>query len=203
MKLGVYGGTFSPVHIGHVRAARAFIRELSLDKLLVVPAKIPPHKSTDGMLPPGERMKLAKLAFGGISRAEVSDIELSREGKSYTFDTLASLRAEGYDDLYLLCGTDMMMSFDTWYRFEDIFGLAAVALAQRYVLPADENEKTREKIAYYKEKYGARIVELKVKPTEISSTELREMIARGGDASAFIPAKEYAYIKKKGLYLAK
>lgn len=203
MKLGVYGGTFSPVHFGHVRAARAFIRELMLDKLLIVPASVPPHKSTVGMLPPDERMKLAKLAFGGISRADVSDIEIRREGKSYTFDTLSSLSAKGFDELYLLCGTDMMMTFDTWFRFEDIFKTATVVLAQRYVLSADEKKKTDEKIAYYKEKYGARIVELKVKPTEISSTELRKMIACGEDASAFIPAKEYAYIKKKGLYLVK
>ncbi|MBR6049952.1 MAG: nicotinate (nicotinamide) nucleotide adenylyltransferase [Clostridia bacterium] len=203
MRLGVYGGTFSPVHFGHVRAARAFIRELALDKLLIVPASVPPHKSAEGILPADERLKLSRRAFGGISFAKVSDIEVTREGKSYTFDTLSALRAEGYDDLYLLCGTDMMMTFDTWYRFEDIFSLATVALAQRYVLSADEKRKIDEKIAYYKERYGARIIELKVKPTEVSSTELRKMIARGEDASRFIPAKEYAYIKKKGLYLVK
>lgn len=203
MRLGVYGGTFSPVHFGHVRAARAFIRELALDKLLIVPASVPPHKSAEGILPADERLKLSRRAFGGISFAKVSDIEVTREGKSYTFDTLSALRAEGYDDLYLLCGTDMMMTFDTWYRFEDIFSLATVALAQRYVLSADEKRKIDEKIAYYKERYGARIIELKVKPTEISSTELREMIARGEDVSGLIPAKEYAYIKKKGLYLVK
>lgn len=203
MKLGVYGGTFSPVHFGHVRAARAFIREIGLDKLLIIPANVPPHKSTEGMLPADERMKLSKLAFGGISRAEVSDIEIGREGKSYTFDTLSELKSKGYDDLYLLCGTDMMMTFDTWHRFEDIFALAAVALVQRYVLSADEKGKIDEKIAHYKEKYGARITELKVKPTEISSTEIRNIIASGGDASAYLPAKEYAYIKKKGLYLVK
>lgn len=203
MRLGVYGGTFSPVHFGHVRAARAFIRELALDKLLIVPASVPPHKSAEGILPADERLKLSRRAFGGISFAKVSDIEVTREGKSYTFDTLSALKAEGDDDLYLLCGTDMMMTFDTWYRFEDIFALAAVALAQRYVLSADEKRKIDEKIAYYKERYGARIIELKAKPTEISSTMLREMIARGEDVSGLIPAKEYAYIKKKGLYLVK
>lgn len=203
MKLGIYGGTFSPVHFGHVRAARAFIRELTLDKLLVVPASVPPHKAADGILSASERMKLSKLAFGGMPCAEVSDIEIRREGKSYTFDTLSELKSKGYDELYLLCGTDMMMTFDTWYRFCDIFALASVALAQRYVTAGVEREKIDEKIAYFKERYGARIVELKVKPTEISSTELRTMIARGEDVSKFIPAKEYAYIKKKGLYLVK
>ena len=202
MKLGIYGGTFSPPHIGHVRAASAFAEQLGLDKLLVIPANIPPHKSAEGIIPARERLALSKLAFEGVEKAEVSDIEIKRRGKSYTFDTLSSLAGRG-DELYLLCGTDMMLTFDTWYRFADIFTLATVALAHRYAPTPEESAKINEKIREYREKFGARIVELGITPTEISSTEIRKIIASGGDASAYLPEKEYAYIKKKGLYLVK
>jgi len=202
MKLGIYGGTFSPPHVGHVRAARAFESQLGLDKLLIIPANIPPHKSAEGIISARERLTLSKLAFEGIDRAEVSDIEIKRRGKSYTFDTLSSLSQSG-DELYLLCGTDMMLTFDTWFRFADIFALAAVALAHRYAPTPEESAKIGEKIAEYREKYGAKIVELDITPTEISSTEIRKIIASGGDASAYLTEKEYAYIKKKGLYLDK
>lgn len=199
MKLGIYGGTFSPPHIGHVRAARAFIEQIGLDKLLVVPANIPPHKSADGIVSARERLKLSKLAFEGVDKAEVSDIEIKRRGKSYTYDTLSSLAGAG-DELYLLCGTDMMMTFDTWYRFEDIFALSTVVLAHRYVLLPFEAEKITEKIAEYREKYGARIIELDCEPIDISSTEIRELIMAGGDASAYLPEKVSNYIRQKGLY---
>lgn len=202
MKLGIYGGTFSPPHVGHVRAASAFVSQLGLDKLLVIPANIPPHKSAEGILPARERLRLSKLAFEDVERAEVSDIEIKRRGKSYTFDTLSSLAGRG-DELYLLCGTDMMLTFDTWYRFTDIFALATVALAHRYAPTPEESAKINEKIAEYREKYGAKIVELDLAPTEISSTEIRKIIASGGDASAYLTEKEYAYVKKKGLYLVK
>lgn len=202
MKLGIYGGTFSPPHIGHVRAASAFADQLGLDKLMIIPANIPPHKSAEGILPARERLALSRLAFAGVEKAEVSDIEIKRRGKSYTFDTLSSLKGRG-DGLYLLCGTDMMLTFDEWYRFTDIFALATVALAHRYAPTPEESAKINEKIAEYRKKYGAKIVELDLTPTEISSTEIRKIIAAGGDASEYLPEKEYAYIKKKGLYLVK
>ena len=202
MKLGIYGGTFSPPHIGHVRAASAFADQLGLDKLMIIPANIPPHKSAEGILPARERLALSRLAFASVEKAEVSDIEIKRRGKSYTFDTLSELSGAG-DALYLLCGTDMMLTFDEWYRFTDIFALATVALAHRYAPTPEESAKIGEKIAEYREKYGAKIVELDITPTEISSTEIRKIIAAGGDASEYLTEKEYAYIKKKGLYLVK
>ena len=203
MRLGVYGGTFSPPHIGHVRAARAFVDGMKLDRLLVIPANIPPHKSAEGIIPARERLALSKLAFSDVERAEVSDIEIKRRGKSYTFDTLTALEKAGQGDIYLLCGTDMMMTFDTWYRFTDIFALATVVLVHRYFPSPEESAKISEKIALYREKYGAKIEELGLEPTDISSTKIREIIASGGDASAYLPDKEYAYIKEKGLYLVK
>lgn len=198
MRLGVYGGTFSPPHVGHVRAARAFSREMSLDKLLIIPASVPPHKKFDESVTNAERMDMCRLAFSGVG--EVSDIEMRRSGKSYTYDTLCELSPKE-NDIYLLCGTDMLLSFETWHRFEDILKMCSLVLCLRAFPSESERLKIEEMKRALTENHGARIYELDVLPTEISSTKIRDMIKRGDDASEFISAEEYEYIKEKGLYL--
>jgi len=199
MSLGIYGGTFSPVHFGHVAAARAFYEQMKLDRLLIIPAYVPPHKQVAGDVPFEDRFNMCRISFDGVG--EVSDIEARRGGKSYTYETLLMLEEAGQSDIYLLCGTDMLLSFDKWYRFEEIFGMATLALAlRRDVLPSELCE-IDEKIAYFENRYGARIKKLDVTPVDISSTEVREMIARGEDVSPLIPAAEYEYIRQKGLYV--
>ena len=142
---------------------------------------------------------MCRISFDGIG--EVSDIEARRGGRSYTYETLLALEEAGQNDLYLLCGTDMLMSFEKWYRFEEIFGMATVVLALREHLSPEDEAKIDEKISFFEEKYGARIKKLSIVPIEISSTEIRKMISLGEDVSRFIPDAEYEYIKEKGLYL--
>ena len=199
MKIGIYGGTFSPPHLGHVRAAEAFICEMGLDKLLVIPAFLPPHKSEDEHIAPALRLAMCRLTFR-MDRAEVSPMELCRGGRSYTVETLEILKRRYPDDeLYLLCGTDMILSFDTWYRAADIFRLCTVV----YIRREDDDKKEREidkKIAFYVKQFDAEIRHIKAKPLEISSTEIRRRIKEGKSLSGFVTPAAERFILDYKLY---
>ena len=121
MRIGIFGGTFNPPHRGHVTIARAAVEQLSLDKLLVIPAGIPPHKQLpEGSASNEQRYEMAVLLAGAVGKCAVADDrELRREGKSYTADTLLQLREEyPEDELWLLMGSDMFLSLHTWCRPE-------------------------------------------------------------------------------------
>ncbi len=195
MKLGIYGGTFSPIHNAHVNVAKVFYEQFSLDKLMVIPAGVPPHKQMNVKIDPEHRMKMCKLAFEDCDGIEVSDIELKREGKSYTVMTLRELTVKDRE-LYFLCGTDMLLTFDRWFCFEEIFKLCTLVCVRREYDCAAFDDKINE----YKTKYGAHIEVLNVKPLEISSTVIREKIKSGEDVSDMIPMDVYTYIKQNGLY---
>ncbi|MBQ3490380.1 MAG: nicotinate (nicotinamide) nucleotide adenylyltransferase [Clostridia bacterium] len=201
MKVGIFGGTFNPIHKGHTEAAYAFFRYVSPDKLFVIPTKIPPHKAIKGDDDPEIRLEMTKLAFSEKKeyegKIEVSDLEIRSEGKSYTYYTLQKIKAMGFDEIYLYCGTDMLLSFDTWFRFEDILSECTLAYASR--LESDCAE-AREKIAMFRERYGAKILEIPLCPIEISSSEIRNMIREGKDTSAFLSPCVIDFIRKGGLY---
>lgn len=201
MKVGIFGGTFNPIHKGHTEAAYAFLRSVEPDRLFVIPTKIPPHKTITADDDPAIRLEMTARAFSENKeydgRIEVSDIEIRSEGKSYTYYTLQKLRSMGFDELYLYCGTDMLLSFDTWFRFEDILSMCTLAYASR--LERDCPEASA-KIAMLRERYGARIVEIPLDPIEISSSEIREMIRKGEDASAFLSPAVLDFIGERGLY---
>ena len=201
MKVGIFGGTFNPIHKGHTEAAYAFLRCVNPDKLLVIPTKIPPHKAIKGDDDPEIRLEMTGRAFSEDgeydARIEVSDIEIRSEGKSYTYYTLQKLKSMGYDDFYLYCGTDMLLSFDTWFRFEDILSMCTLAYASRLENACPE---ASEKIAMLRERYGARILEIPLDPIEISSSEIREMIHKGEDASAYLSPAVLRFIDERGLY---
>ena len=200
MRLGVFGGTFSPPHAGHIAAAKRFVCECRLDKLLVIPAFIPPHKELGERAPsPLQREEMARLAFSPLGKeVEISDVEIKRGGKSYTYETLRML--DGYDELFLLCGTDMFMCFDTWYRFEDIFHMCTLAVCERYDDSPEERRRLEEKAEFFKNAYGAKTIILSGKIMPASSTDIREMIKRGDDVSDVVGKEVSEYIKKKELY---
>ena len=201
MKVGIFGGTFNPIHKGHIGAAYAFLSAVEPDKLLVIPTKIPPHKVITSDDDPEIRLEMTARAFSEDKeyegRIEVSDIEIRSEGKSYTYYTLQKLKAMGYDDLYLYCGTDMLLTFDQWFRFEDILSTCTLAYASRLESACPE---ASEKIAMLRERYGARILEIPLDPIEISSSEIREMIRKGEDASAYLSPAVIDFISERGLY---
>lgn len=200
MKIGIYGGTFSPPHNGHINAARIFTEVEALDKLLIIPTFIPPHKIETNAVSAEERLEMCRLAFVD-EKFEISDIEVRRRGKSYTFDTLTELkRIYRDDDFYLLCGTDMLLSFERWFRFTDILSMCTVVCMRREN-DSETGANIVKKIVELKEQCGANVRLINAPPLEISSTEIREKLSRGDDVSDLLKSDVYAYIKEKGLYL--
>lgn len=130
-KIGLYGGTFSPPHYGHIRAAESFISGVELDELYVMPANIPPHKMIDAGDDPKIRLEMCRAAFGDIPKVTVSDYEIEKSGVSYTIDTLEHLTENG-EEVYLLCGDDMFLTLESWRRGEDILRTANIVLMRRY-----------------------------------------------------------------------
>jgi len=198
-RVGIYGGTFSPIHNGHITAAKAFFEQMKLDRLIIIPTLIPPHKSIDYSDNPIHRFQMCELAFSGTSNIEVSDIELKRSGPSYTVDTLRQLTQEGRK-LFLLCGTDMMLTFDKWKEFEEIFKLCCPIYMRR------ENDIENDQLIIsknneYYSKYGVAFRKIVADPIIISSTQIREYIRQGKDISEYLPSEVYRYIKENGLYL--
>ena len=177
MRVLIYGGSFNPPHLGHGEALRAAADALQPDRCMVIPAKMPPHKDLDENSPaPEQRLELSRLAFSDIAHAEVSDLELRREGKSYTVFTLREITSiYPMAELYFLVGTDMLNTIETWYRFREIFSLCTpVAIAR------NEGEFSQlETIASrLRTEYGARIVLIRKPPLPMDSTSLRECLCR-------------------------
>jgi len=203
MRIGIYGGTFSPPHLGHLLSARSAIEQLELDKLIFIPAAIPPHKALPALTPtPEQRLEMTAIAADTMllpGRVEVSDLELRRAGKSYTADTLRALRAQYPDDeLWLLMGTDMFLSFQSWREPETICALAGIAAFARR--EEDTMEGLARQAAYLRERFGAKVRTVELPQiTPASSTEIREALARG-EGSRYLPAAVWGYILRKGLY---
>ncbi len=195
MRLGIYGGTFSPPHKGHIEAAEAFYREMNLDKLLIIPTFIPPHKAESEEAAPEDRLEMCRLAFSHIPNTEISDMEIVRGGKSYTYLTLEELKRDD-NELFFLCGTDMILTFDRWMRYEYIFSLATICYARREC-DSQNSLKIEEKNEQYR-KLGAKIVEIHHKVTEVSSTDIRESLKSLDNEFLTKPVLEY--IKYSGLY---
>ena len=198
--IALYGGTFSPPHLGHIRAAEAFSHAVSPDRLLIVPSSLPPHKAPVLGADDEARLEMCRLAFSSIPSAEISDIEILRRGKSYTVETLRALAAPSIR-LVLLVGTDMFLSLDTWYSFRELFQLAEIAYVRRET-EAETEALLLEKERLYTEKYAARILALSTDVTEISSTELRRRLASGESLEGYLLPEVEAYIKARGLYNA-
>ncbi len=198
LRVGIYGGTFAPIHNGHVAAAKAFMEQMKLDYLFVIPAYLPPHKQIDESDDPLYRMRMCELAFEGVDGVVISDVEISRGGKSYTYDTLKELQRPD-TRLFLLCGTDMVLTFDRWYRFEDIFKMCYPT----YVRREDDPILTKRivaKIGEYYEKYGVMFRRIVTAPIELSSTEIRSAVRQGKDISAMVPQGVARFIREHGLY---
>lgn len=201
MRILVYGGTFNPPHCGHVRSAQAVSAALRPDKILLIPAAIPPHKPLAAESPSAEeRLSMTELAAAAIPGAEVSDMELRREGASYTSDTLRALKARYPDDeLVFLVGTDMLLSLPNWHEPEIICALSAIAVFARENGQAEEVEAAAERL---RRDYGATVYVIPGEPVEISSTELRAALPERGGRE-LLPDAVYAYIIQKRLYGAK
>ena len=204
MKIGIYGGTFTPPHLGHITAARTVFELLKLDQLLLIPAGMPPHKDLPAGSPtPDQRLEMTRLAgeqIGLGDRVQVLDMELRREGRSFTSDTLRQLREEHPDDeLWLLMGTDMFLTLQHWHEPEKILSLAGIAAFGR--TEADTEELFSVQRDYLYRTYPqAQIFTMTIPGVmDISSTELREQLAQKGGSKWLAPAV-YGYILREHLY---
>ena len=204
MRIGVYGGTFNPPHLGHIAAARAVFETLKLDRLLLIPDRQPPHKPLpEGSPSPEQRLELTRLSgeqLGLGDRVETLDLELHRSGPSYTADTLRAVHERYPDDeLWLLMGTDMFLTLHTWHEPEQILALAGIAAFSRSQEDTEELfSRQRERL--YRTYPSARIFTLSVPGmVEISSTQLRELLAEGRGGQFLAPAV-YGAVLRDGLY---
>ena len=198
MRIGIYGGSFNPPHAGHLRAAVYAVDALHLDKLLLIPAGIAPHKELPPFSPTAEqRLEMMRLAAAetGDSRIVVSDLEVRREGKSYTWETVQTIREQHPNaELFLLMGTDMFLSFDRWVNPDRIAKEATLAVFYRG--EPDEKKLLTEK---RQQMPDARVEWIENPVTELSSTELRRllMLHCGDD---YLAPGVLPYILENGLY---
>ena len=201
MKIAIYGGTFNPPHRGHVESLQAVYEQAKPDRVLVIPASIPPHKELAAGSPDAEkRLELTRLAFKELPYAEVTDMELTRTGKSYTSDTVAELLRKYPDaELMLAMGTDMFLSFETWHESRYLIdNVTMLVFARR----EGEDEKIFKYGEYLESKYGAKINYIMHDPLPISSSEIRRLLPRRLGRE-LLPGVVFARIVKNGDYAAK
>lgn len=192
-RIGIFGGTFNPIHNGHLHLLKETQAALSFDKILLIPAGIPPHKAPKSLASGADRLEMARLAAMEMENVSVSDIELKSGGRSYTIHTLLKLKTLFPEAAFtLIMGADMLLSFDQWYRWRDILALASLAAAAR---SDGEYESLVEK-----GKALGRTQVVRLTPFPVSSTQVREKLAAGEDVSGLLPHRVLSYILKKGLY---
>lgn len=197
-RIGVYGGSFNPPHLGHILAAKEFQKNLGLDLLLFVPAATPPHKLLPPDTPDAEtRLALLKLAIEDLPFAQADDLELRRAGLDYTVDTLRELkRRYPNDQLFFCMGTDMFLSFEHWYKAQEICSLAEIAMAQR---EADDPAALHAQARAIREQFGTTPVLIPNTFLEVSSTTVRRMLILGG-VRDYLSPRVLEEIRSRGLY---
>ena len=198
MRIGIYGGAFNPVHKGHVKLAEEVKTKAHLDKIIIMPSGQSPHKSSNSLVESTHRLEMCRLAFEGENYI-ISDLEIRREGKSYTVDTVTELKKLYPDDeLYLIMGSDMLLSFHRWYRYEDILSVVTICATTR------QGDISLDKLKEYsRDVLKKETLIIDFEPFECSSTKVRNELLSGDNAKELLPAKVQTYIIEKGLYTDK
>ena len=198
-RIGIFGGTFSPPHNGHLQAAKAFMEQMWLDILYVIPTALPPHKEMETPVAADHRLEMCRLAFSGMEGVYVSDMEIQRGGRSYTVDTLRELTGEDRR-LFFLCGTDMMLTLDQWREPAEIFQLCYPVYIRRDTDQSLDPLIVR-KIAEYHKKYGKVVRRIVTEPIELSSSDIRRRLQQGKTVEDFLPPSVEKYISDNHLYV--
>ena len=198
-RLAVYGGTFNPIHNGHLHLCAECQKQLHFDRILLMPSHLPPHKEAADLAPGRDRYEMCRIAARTMPGLEVSDLELKRSGVSYTVDTLRELSRlwPGWE-LFFLLGSDMLYSFHRWYRWEEILSLAVIVAGAR------EQEEHDRMAAYRRDTLGewaSRVRILRLSALPLSSTEVRQALYRNDPAARqeILPGV-MKYIAEHGLY---
>lgn len=197
-KVGIMGGTFNPVHYGHLFLAEQAYEQLGLDKCLFMPSKNPPHKKGQEITSGEHRLNMVRLAVLSNPHFEASTTELDREGMTYTADTLKLLTAEHPDtEYYFIVGADSLLQMTQWREPQTVFRLSTIAVAGRNHLPEDILDQ---QIKGLTEEFGAKITYLQMPDIEISSADIRERIANGKTIRYYLPEQVMDYIIYHGLF---
>ena len=197
MNIGIFGGTFNPVHKGHVSALKKILSAVSLDRVLVLPDRIPPHKSAEGLVSGSDRLEMCRIAFSNVENTEISDWELKNEGKSYSVITLRHFHEVFPEDkLYFIMGSDMLASFESWYRYEEILTLCSLICVSRSQEDTDRLEGYADKLRAK----GGEVIIVPVEPFEISSSQIRDMLKKNLDCTCYLDENVVQYIMAKNLY---
>lgn len=195
-RTGIFGGSFDPVHSGHVRYANFICDKLDLDELIIIPAKLSPFKKTNSVSD-NDRLNMCRLVFTD-KRMTVSDTEIRRGGVSYTVDTVRELkRQRPTDGLYLFVGGDQLMSFDRWRCFDEILASTVLVAVKR------DDSVSHEELESFADsrlrRYG-KVEIIDFIPFDVSSTEIRERLEKGLSISGLVPEEAEKYILRGGLY---
>lgn len=198
MKIGVFGGTFNPIHNSHIRLAQEYGRKIGLDRLVLVPTFIPPHKKAKNLASAEDRLAMCRLATKDLPEFHVTEYEIQQQGKSYTYRTLMHIQ-EKYpgSELYLIMGGDMFMTVQDWRRADDLFKMATLCAAQR-----EKGELTlldMHKILLEETK-GARCMLIDIEAMPMSSTMIREKIKNGEEVFDYLNPDVWLYIIEHKLY---
>ncbi|MCX8023392.1 MAG: nicotinate-nucleotide adenylyltransferase [Syntrophorhabdaceae bacterium] len=214
MRVGIFGGTFDPVHYGHLRAVEEVREAYSLDRVYFVPAYIPPHKQTKKITDYDFRLKMLKAAIRNNRYLRLSDMEIRRKGVSYTIDTIKAFERR-FGEIYFIVGLDAFLEIDTWHRYTELFSHTNFIIMERPV-KAGVNEGVRGKDIFPREvrgeiteydresfqhKSGKRIYIYRVTPLDISSTLIRTCIKSGKSIRYLVPSPVERIIGEKMLYL--
>jgi nicotinate-nucleotide adenylyltransferase len=207
----LFGGTFNPIHLGHLRGAEEIWQAFQLEEVIFVPSSIPPHKVTGNIIEAKHRLEMVKLAISGNPHFSASDLELSRPGRSFSIDTLRFFQERQKDTFFFILGRDAFAEIETWKDFQDLFSYCHFIVMARpgfqkdissspfpKALIPDFRHAPGEKAWIHRS--GRRVYFKEISFLDISSTKVRELIEKGESVKYLIPAEVEAYIQKHGLY---
>lgn len=197
-KVGILGGTFNPIHCGHLHLARKALETARLDQILFIPSGVSYMKKQSEILPAQIRMEMVRLAISKYSEFEVSAIEIEKSGNSYSHETIRELQEQNPEtEFYFLTGADTLFSIETWKDPVSIFKSVTILAVYRTGVSLEE---LKQKVLYLEETYGARIRLTAVDHVDISSSEIRNAIRSGMPIHGLVPEPVEQYIKKNHLY---
>jgi nicotinate-nucleotide adenylyltransferase len=213
LKAGVFGGTFDPIHLGHLRTAEEIGQQLTLEKVYLIPSASPPHKTGDPVTSFEDRMSMVRLAVRGASRLEVLDLEGRRPGLSYSIETLRELHsafARPHTEFFFFLGMDAFLEINTWKEYKALFQYAHFVVIQRPGFHLDDlgsviadlglGFKETANPDVYRAPSGKTLIRMKPTLMDISSTRLRQMVSHGQSIRFLVPESVHDYIIEKGLY---
>jgi len=189
MKIGILGGTFDPVHKGHLYLAKKVLRKLRLDKIIFIPTNLPPHKKTAKVTPARHRFNMLKLAIGSDKRFKISDIEIKRKGRSYSVETMKLLRKKygSSVEFFFITGSDSLKELSKWKDLKEFLQLCKFVVVKRPDFPIKRDLDD--------------FIILHIGAKDISATDIRDRVKKGRSINKIVPRKVLSYIKKNRLYL--